>query len=202
MANVIDLRRLRGELKGGMRPENELPAPEEPLLIETEEAAHPEGMPPAGAAEPFLEWETFEFEFDENRSVTLLLLGVLVILGSIAAFFFWNALFGIALFLAGGIVIAYAYQPPRLMRCAITPRGVEVGRRLYLFEDLRSFWIFYDPPRLKELVLESRKTIMSRIAAPLGDLDPLRLREVLLRFLPEQRQEESLIDILGKHLGF
>lgn len=204
MANqTIDLRRLKNELKGTPTPENELPPPAEKQLLETEEAAHPEGFDDYQTRHPaILEWMAPEFERNESNALILLLLGAALALGGIITAFFKNFLFAVFLFVAGGLVISYAFKNPRQVLFAVTPRGIKIGGRLYEFEDLHSFWIFYDPPLFKELSLRSKKSMMPMIRLPLGELDPLRMREILLRFLPEEKQEAQLVDIISKRLGF
>ncbi len=205
---IIDLRKLKEELRKRITPENELPAvslsnlpaPKEELLLETEASAHPEEF--TDDTHPsLLEWTAHEFDPASDSSLQFLIGGVLIV-GGIVALFFGNFLFALLLALAGGLVMAHAFRIPREMRLAVTGRGVEVGRRLYGFENIASFWIHYDPPLFKELLLNSKKAMMPHIKIPLGDLDPLQLRKVLLRFLPEEEQEISLIDILSKRLGF
>lgn len=222
MANpIIDLRKLKEELKGGIDPANELPAPSgvegpapsraeglpppEEMLIETAEAAHPEEFADAEERQSFpalLEWEAHEFEHDEFSAPLLFLFGALLVVGGIVTLFFNNILFALFLFLAGGLTISYAYKPPRHVRFAVTSRGVQIGKRVYGFDSLDSFWIHYDPPLFKELSIRSKKTFVPHIRAPLGDLDPLRLRAILLRFLKEEEHEHSVIDILSKRIGF
>ena len=215
---VIDLRKLKEELKRRITPENELPAaslpavsqsnrsnlpaPEEELLLQTEKAAHPEGFPdeaeqPAG----LIAWTAPDAD-PESAAVPQLLFGGVLILGGVVAAFLKNPLFAILLGISGGLLIAHAFRTPRQLRLAVTARGIQVGGRLYEFDATESFWIFYDPPLFKELSLRSKKTMMPVIRVPLGDLDPLRLRGILLRFLREQEQELSLTDILSKRLGF
>ena len=209
MANpIIDLRKLKEELRRRITPKNELStvslsnlsAPEEEPLLETEVPAHPEGFdddpPPA-----LLGWAAHEFDPASDSSLQFLIGGVLIA-GGVVVTFFGNFLFALLLALAGGLVMAHAFRIPREMRFAVTGRGVEVGKRLYAFESIESFWIHYDPPLFKELVLKSKKAIMPHIKIPLDDLDPLQLRKTLLRFLPEEEQEISLIDVISKRLGF
>lgn len=211
MANtVIDLRKLKEDLKRRVTPENELPAvslpalspSKEELLLQTEEAAHPEEFSdeaeqPAG----IIAWTAPDAD-PEAAAVLQLLSGGVLILGGVVAAFFKNPLFAILLGISGGLLIAHAFRTPRQLRLAVMARGIQVGSRLYEFDAIESFWIFYDPPLFKELSLRSRKTMMPAIRIPLGELDPLQLRKILLRFLREQEQELSLTDILSKRLGF
>ncbi len=200
---IIDLRKLREELKGVPDPEIELAPPPEGLLLEAGTAPTTEAerhkTSPGGL---LLEWDAPEFEHTAEGGLFLFLIGAVLAIGGVGALFFKNFLFGVFLLLAGGLTISYAYRMPRQIRFAVTSRGITIGNRVYEFEGLQSFWIFYDPPLFKELNLESKKTLMPRVRVPLGDLDPLRLREILLPFLRETKHEESMIDVISKRLGF
>lgn len=203
MPEPIDLRiiKLGGEAPR-ITPENELAAPYHggtvPDVGETEETEETEYP----AAMALLAWEAPEFEYQPANAGILTKVGVLFIASGIAAAFFKNFLFAILLAIAGGLLFSYAGKTPRRLRFVLTSRGVLAGRHLYEFEDIRSFWIFYDPPLMRELALQSKRTFMPMVRVPLGDLDPVRLREVLLPFLKEERQEASVIDIISKRLGF
>lgn len=210
---VIDLRELRNALKGGSNSRRELPAgdpDDEPFLPEPEadDDEGAVGRESEGHDErlrrPYvlLDWTAWEFEHEPSRSVLLLAFGGILALGGVVTVFFGNALFAIFLLIAGGLLFASAFRAPRDVSCAVTSRGVKIGNRIYEFGDLQSFWIHYDPPIFRELVVVSRKTFLPVIRAPLGDLDPLRLREILLRFLREERREPSAMDVISKHLGF
>jgi len=86
------------------------------------------------------------------------------------------------------------------MKFALTERGVLIEKTLYPWQNLQSFWIFYNPPLHKDLALESKKAFMPRIKIALGKTDPSQVRDIVKKFLPEVEQEESLIDNLS-HLA-
>lgn len=196
---IIDLRRLKNELGRRVRPERALEPPPEHELLEAAIVADPED-PFEDTADPaLLEWAALDFE---PADLVPFVIGVLLLVGAAAAAVFKNFLFALLLVLAGGLVVGHAYRTPRLIRIALTGRGIEIGSRRYEFESLESFWIFYDPPLFKEVALRSRRAVMPAVRVPLGDFDPLQMREVLLRFLPEAEQELSLVDIISKRLGF
>ncbi|MBI4132448.1 MAG: hypothetical protein HY474_02345 [Candidatus Sungbacteria bacterium] len=203
MANtVIDLRKLKNELKGGVSPENELSPPSEPLLLENEDSLSPREADTDTVQNAILEWTTPDAEPEAIGSGLQLLGGGALLIGAVVALFFRNFLFALLLILSGLLVIGQAFRAPRQIRFAVTARGIKIGSRLYEFDALESFWIFYDPPLFRELALRSRKHLMPVVKVPLGDTDPLRLRQSLLRFLPEEEQELSLLDIISKRLGF
>lgn len=209
---TIDLRKIKNGLKSGAVSENRLSQPlerEEKLLM-TEKAVHPDLKGPAderaeNQANPpgvIFKWRAPEFDYHPQKNLTSLLFGVLLCLGAIAALFFKNFLFSILLVISGGLVIHRSSQEPSELYFYISSRGMKIGARLYRFEDLESFWIFYDPPSFKELILRSKKALVPIIRVPLGEANPLEIREVLLRFLKEEKHEDSLVDVISRSLGF
>ena len=198
MANAtIDLRKLKNEIKSGRHDAEEEPRPELEESFSSYQLS--EEATTSGA---LLEWSAPEFAPNADRGTLLLAAGALLVIGGIVAVILGNYLFAVFLWVAGGLVASYAFRKPLEIRSAVTSRGLVVSNRLYEFENLDSFWIFYDPPLFRELSLHSKKMFMPFVRVPLGELDPLRLRGVLLRFLKEEKQEESLIDIIAKRLGF
>ncbi|MBI4160078.1 hypothetical protein HY504_02840 [Candidatus Wolfebacteria bacterium] len=207
---TINLRKIKNELRGMINPENYIDAPPEEDLLITEETAHPEAeeaqtqeLRGQGRRLPAIfQWRAPEFDYHPQKSLTLFLFGALLCAGGVAALFFKNFLFAVLLAISGGLVIHHSSRRPRELHFYISPRGVKIGRRIYQFEDLNSFWILYDPPHSRELIIESKKALMPVIRAPIGETNPLEIRKVLIRFLKEEKHEESLVDIVSKHLGF
>jgi len=105
--------------------------------------------------------------------------------------------------LLGGFTIAlYGARPPRIISFSLSVEGVRIENRVYPYESLKSFWIFYHPPQIKELSVESQKMIVPQIKIPLGDTNPAEIRAYLQQFIPERQQEESLIDTAMRFLKF
>ena len=143
---------------------------------------------------------------EEKTPANLRILGVTAILGIalITYFAFSGNYLAAFFFLLAGMLVAYTiYQKkPREVVCKIRAQGVQVNRDLYPYETLKSFWIFYDPPHHQELSIRSRKTFTGGyIKVPLGDADPVKIREILIKFLPERRQEEALVDVFARIVG-
>lgn len=146
-----------------------------------------------------LEWSAGERVLNDEerrgRNIVIVGGGCAIVLG---ALFIGNYLLGIFIALAVFVLYVSGGGKSKVVKCAITPQGVKIENRVYEFSDIKSFWIFYDPADIKELSLESKKTMMPQIRAPLGDTDPIKLRETLLKFIPEKKHEESLTDIIGR----
>jgi hypothetical protein len=157
---------------------------------------------PAPAKEyfaPMLAWtaEKNAMSEEERRGRNIIIVGGAFLIALVSVFA-GNYLLALFIALAAFVLYAGAGRKSNAVKCAITPRGIKIENRVYEFSDLKSFWIFYEPPETKELSLESKKTMMPIIRAPLGDTDPMKLREMLLRFIPEKKHEESLTDIIGR----
>ena len=147
-----------------------------------------------------MSWEAHEYFHHEKGNdwywwtglVAVVLLGLAIYQGSF--------LFGVLVLVGWFTIVLYAVRPPRNLKFSLTERGVLVESTLYPWQSLKSFWIFYNPPLHKDLSLESKKAFVQFVKIPLGKMEPAKVREIVIKFLPEVEQEESLIDNLS-HLA-
>lgn len=117
-------------------------------------------------------------------------------------------LFGILILVGWFTVILYAIRPPRTFIFTITEKGILVknphaeGVKMYPWQELKSFWIFYKPPIQEELSVVSKKTMMPYIKMPLGGADPAQIENIVAKYIPKEEQKESLIDSLAHFAKF
>jgi len=78
------------------------------------------------------------------------------------------------------------------METAITEDGIFIGSKFIEYEDLRSFYIIYYPPEIKNLYFETKSVIKQRIVVPLEDQNPVYIREILLNYLDEDLEKEEI----------
>lgn len=149
-----------------------------------------------------ISWQAPEYAYIKKSPDWYWAVGILTIGFFVVALVFGNMLFGVFVLLAGFTVALYGARPPRIVAFTLSVEGVRIENRVYPYESVKSFWIFYHPPHVKELSVESQKLIMPHIKIPLGDANPTEIRTYLLQFLPEHQQEESLIDTGARFLGF
>jgi len=147
-------------------------------------------------------WSAYEYEYYEKSTDWYWWVGffALVLLG----FALWQRsfLFVLVILLGWFAIALYAVRPPQMLSFSIAERGVLIGDHLYPWHDLRSFWIFYNPPLRKELVIAPKKTLLSALKINLGNIDPSALHDILVTFLPEIEEEDSLIDNLSRLVRF
>ncbi len=156
----------------------------------------PESLP------PYIEWQTPEYLYYEKSADWYWTLGIVTLGLVIVAVITHNVLFASLIVVGSFALVLYAVRAPRTIMIRISGSGVRINDRLFPFEALQSFWIFYRPGGLQELSLRSQKAIMPHIKIPLGDTDPNEVREFLKQYLDEEIQHESLIDILAHIIGF
>jgi len=127
-------------------------------------------------------------------------IGFFVVIALLLAYglFTNNFLLGIIAILIALMYYLFEKREPQDFRFGITQEGVLAQDRLYEFSSLESFWIFYEPQGRKELSLKSVKNLVPYIHIPLGDADPVEVRNVLMQFLPEIEHIESVADSINQ----
>lgn len=125
---------------------------------------------------------------------------------------FWLFCFGYAIltgnFMFAGIMVmgsfVYFYSQSEASKDIvfnITEEGIEVGRHSYLYKELSAFWIVYEPSEnVKTLYFDFKNKLYTSLSVPLMGQNPLSVREILLRYLPEdlQKEEEPMSDIFNR----
>lgn len=130
-----------------------------------------------------------------------IIIAAIVLFVVIAYALFTNSpLMAITFILAGVVGYLFLTKDPTEMEFIITREGIVVGRSLYAFEDIHSFWIFDEAPLENVLSIHSYGILAPFIHLPLGDLDHNTVRQILLDYIPEEKQEPRMVDIIEKML--
>lgn len=111
-----------------------------------------------------------------------------------------SPLTAIVFILIGIVGYMYLEQDPQLTDFGVSYDGIVVGNEVYEWDDLISFWIFYDPPHTRVISLHMKGKLMPYIHIPLHQVDPVEVREKMMEFIPEIKQEQGMIDVLERLL--
>ncbi len=149
-----------------------------------------------------IEWQAPEFEKHPKGIGWFIAVGIAALALFTISLLSKDYIFLITIILAVFTVFIYALKEPRSVTFKITGQGITIDDKNYRYSDLISFWIFYDPPETKELSIRSKNWYMPMIGIPLGEQNPVALREILIKFIPEEKQEPSLINIISRALRF
>jgi len=100
------------------------------------------------------------------------------------------------------VTLKYLKMKPALRRYGITRTGISVDEKFYSYDQLHSFWIVYQPP-VKSLHILTNRKYLPVIDVQLEDQDPVLIKSILKKFLPEQEKRgEAPMDKLSRMLRF
>ncbi len=145
-------------------------------------------------------WQAPEFEVYEKSKRWYVLAGLFLLSIIVYAMLTNGPIMAITFILVGILGYVHLQQDPRTVDFAITTEGIVADKDIYLYENIQSFWIFYEPDQQELISLHTKASVLPFIHIPLGDEDPVHIRELLLANIPEIKQEPSLIDNIEKLL--
>ncbi len=145
-------------------------------------------------------WQGPEYEV-LPKSKRWYFISVAFIIGMVLFSVWTNSHIVAILFLViGAVGFLYIIMPPRVLDYAITEDGFVVGDQLYYYDEIESFWIFYEPPHTRIISLNVEGHLFPYVHVPLHELDPVDVREALLEYMPEKRQERTFVDTMERLL--
>jgi hypothetical protein len=106
----------------------------------------------------------------------------------------------ITFILIGVVGYIHINKEPKMLDFIITPEGVLAGRELYEFENMESFWIYYEPEGKKAISLKTKSHLVPYVHIPVYEEDPVELREILMEYIPEVKQTEGIVEIAERIL--
>jgi hypothetical protein len=157
--------------------------------------------PELKSSPPLIKWEALEYEYVPKSNNWFWTIGIISVSLSVASILLGNILFAILVLIAGFAVILAGIRRPKKISFSLTAQGLQIEKRLFPYENLKSFWIHYEPPYKKLLTIEPKKFFIPIISVPLGDINPNIVREHLLKFLKEERTAESFIQTIIRLTG-
>jgi hypothetical protein len=149
----------------------------------------------------FISWEVPEYPVYERGIFWYLSLAVVSIVLLIYALRNSNFLFAFIIVMFIIIFLLHTDRKPSLLKFSLTEQGVLLGTKLYLWKEFSRFFIVYNPPEVKTLYFEF-SNFKPHLTIPLGEQNPEVIRQLLLKFLPENKEktEEPFSDWLGRVL--
>jgi len=148
-----------------------------------------------------LHWRAPEYEKYERgrRWYLYVALVLLAIIGY--AVYTDSPIMAITFVLIGVVGYIFLNRDPQTIDFAVTQDGIIAGREMYDFDIIKSFWIFYEPHDIKVVSLHTKSMLMPFVHIPIHDEDPVEIRRVLLEYIPEAKQDPSLVDTFERLLG-
>lgn len=153
----------------------------------------------------YIAWQVPEYEkYERSRKWYVVAAGVAGLM-LVYSLFTANFLFALIIIMTAVVIVINDGKEPDKVEIVIADEGIQVGKKIYEYEDFQDFSILYKPNSgLKNLYFEFKNPVKPRISIPLLEQNPLQIREKLLNYLKEdlERDKEPLSEGLGKMLKF
>lgn len=153
------------------------------------------------ATEALISWSAPEHPYNEKKSDWYWSVGIITLALAAVALIFGNVITGIFIIVAAVALVLHASHPPQMVRYEINDRGIVANDTLYPFLTLESFWIPHDETPAK-IIIKSRKLFMPYIVIYMDDVDPEKVREVMLTYIAETMHREPMLVHLLERFGF
>lgn len=146
-------------------------------------------------------WRASEHEIQEKNQRWYLIMGLILAVIIIYAIFTDGLVMAITFILIGVVGYIILNKKPRQINFYITDDGVIADKEIYEFEAIKSFWIFYEAEGVKVISLHTESKFMPFVHIPIGEENPTKLREILIRYVEEIKQKPSAVDTFERILG-
>jgi hypothetical protein len=131
-------------------------------------------------------WEVPEYEKHERTKAWYITASIIAVLLLLYSFWTANFLFAVIIIITSLVIILHDGQEPDMVRFSITDEGIIIGRKFYDYDEIKDFSIVYKPRQgVKNLYFEFKSALKHRLSIPLRDMNPLLIRENLLKYLKE-----------------
>ena len=147
-------------------------------------------------------WEAPEHHHVEKNPEWFIILGIIALAASAAAFMLENTLFGILIILIAVTASLTSLRTPQTIPFAVTARGVRVDDRLYPYTTLESYYIDEDDPKGPQLLIKGERLIMPLIVIPLPEDEVDEIEDLIAMKLPEEHLEEPFFAKVLEFFGF
>ncbi|MFH1254963.1 MAG: hypothetical protein V1667_00585 [bacterium] len=157
--------------------------------------------PPAESGKKIIGWKIPEYDKHERQRNWYVAAAAAGFAFMVYSFFSGNFLFAAIIIIGAFIIITHDGQEPMKIDFSITDEGLKVGRNFYDYDAIKDFSIVYKPrENVKNLYFEFKNVVRPRLSIPLGSMDPLPIRENLLKYLSEdlERTNQPLSESLAK----
>lgn len=140
-----------------------------------------------------ISWQALEYEHRERSVDWFWALGIVALTGAVISFLLENFLFGVFILVGAFVLALYAVRKPHILYFELNDKGVVIGKRLFPYETLDSFWVEDRfEGREPKLFFTSKKAFVPHLIIPLSDMSPSQIREFLSSRVEEKEQFESL----------
>ncbi|MBA3047035.1 hypothetical protein KKC83_01325 [Patescibacteria group bacterium] len=146
-------------------------------------------------------WRIPEFDKHERTKKWYIAASIAALLLLLYSFISANFLFAVIIIIAALVIILNEGKEPDKIKIELTGEGIVVGRKFYDYDEIENFSLIYKPRQeIKNLYFEFKSALRHRLSIPLENMNPVPIREILLKYLKEdlERTDQPLSEALAK----
>jgi len=154
-------------------------------------------------------WKIEELDLTPKTIEWFWALGILAFALIVFSILLKNYLLTIILALAIFIIYSSKDKKPELINFRLDNNGLYIEDKFYPYDSFESFWIFparggspeggeNTTDKERKLALRSKRHLSPLLTAPFYNTDEKKIRKILEKYLTENEEQESLIDLLRK----
>ncbi len=128
--------------------------------------------------------------------------GIISLSVAVIAIIMGDGFFAVLLIIGVLILISFSIRPARIFTISLDQRGLAIGKEMYPYATLESFWVDIKNEENPKIIFKSKKVLMPLIIVPLEDYHHLDARDFLLQFLEEKEMQEPISNKVMEKLGF
>jgi len=152
-------------------------------------------------SDALIDWNILEYDNYERSKIWYIIAIIVALTALIIAFWVQNYLFVIIIVLSSLIIIINQGREPDQIYFAIHDEGIILGKKFIDYSELKNFSIIYKPRQdIKKIYFEFEGVFRPRLSIFLDNINPLKIRDILLNYLQEdlERENEPLSESLAK----
>ena len=149
-----------------------------------------------------LNWTAPSFVRYQRNRAWYITAAILVFLLVLAAVWTGSPTFAIAILTFAVVYIVVNQDDPKQIQVGISTAGIRFGSRVYPYNQIKTFWIEYDPPYYQSLHVVLKNKMKEEITINFHGINPSLIREVLTKYLPEwEEREKTFTENITRTLG-
>ncbi len=148
-----------------------------------------------------IKWETREYHHSPKTHDWYWAVGIITVTLAVIAILLGNLIFALFIILSGVALCIHATIPSHITECQISNKGIMFKNVLFPYTTLDTFWV-ETLQSYPKLLVKSKKFFMPHIVIPIETVDPDKVRALLLAYMKEEEEHESLGLRFMQYLGF
>lgn len=149
-----------------------------------------------------LSWHFPEFEKYDRTPTWYIIFFAIAGLLLVYAILTVSFLFAVIIVMCTIIILFWHRKEPTELDINVMEAGIEIGNKFYMYKEIKSFFIIYEPPHVQTLFIQLKTHTKPRISVPLNGQNPVKVRDLLLNFIEEDidKNDEPGSDFLIRAL--